>query len=394
MTVRNDDVSTGQCPACHSVVPAASFCGACGARVSAPVTGLNTVLRPSVFATAHRETLWLPRVSSTLFPRFPGRIRRPFRIGLIIVLIGLIVCSLARFAGPAGVFTINGWPLLFLIYVWQSDAFRDIPARIMVAATVIGIVTGAGWWLAAGSVLAGNYGVSTATSLALTKVVDTGFLITLGGTALMLVPAVVGRLFPMTVRESLDGFVVGAFGALWFQTAAATATLAPQFAEGLMREQSSTRLLADALTYGVATPLATTAAGGLVGLSLWFRPDRREGRDPRRARTALTLFTVLAVGTYVGVWAVDAQEYPRVMDVSLKLGLAVLALLITRCAVQIALLHEAPDPSTGQPLLCVHCERVVPDMPFCSACGAAARASSRTSRRLRHEKPPREMVSG
>ena len=237
----------------------------------------------------------------------------------------------------------------------------------MVAATVIGIVTGAGWWLAAGSVLAGNYGVSTATSLALTKVVDTGFLITLGGTALMLVPAVVGRLFPVTVRESLDGFVVGAFGALWFQTAAATATLAPQFAEGLMREQSSTRLLADALTYGVATPLATTAAGGLVGLSLWFRPDRREGRDPRR---------------------------PRVMDVSLKLGLAVLALLITRCAVQIALLHEAPDPSTGQPLLCVHCERVVPDMPFCSACGAAARASSRTSRRLRHEKPPREMVSG
>jgi len=395
MTVRDDDVITGQCPACHSVVPVAGFCGECGARVGAPVTRLSTLLRPSVFATAHRETLWLPRVSSTLFPRFPGRQRRPFRIGLIVVLIALIVCSLARFTGPAGVFTTIGWPLLFLIYVWESDAFGDIPARIMVAATVIGIATGAGWWLAAGTVLAGNYGVSTASSLALTKVIDTGFLITLGGTALMLVPAVVGRLFPMTVRESLDGFVVGAFGALWYQTAATTTTLAPQFAEGLMREKSSMRILADSLTYGVATPLATTAAGGLVGLSLWFRPDRRERRDPRRARTALTVCTVVAVAIYVGVWAVDAQGYPRVVDVSLKLGLALLALLTTRGAVQIALLHEAPDPWTGEPLLCVHCERVVPDLPFCSACGVAARASSRTSRRLRHEKPPvRDMVSG
>ena len=65
-----------------------------------------------------------------------------------------------------------------------------------------------------------------------------------------------------------------------------------------------------------------------------------------------------------------------------------LALLLVRCAVQIALLHEAPDPATGAPVLCVHCERVVPDMPFCSACGAAARASSRTSRRMRRESPP------
>ena len=394
MTVRDDDVNTGECPACHAVVPTTAFCGDCGLRRSAEITTWGTLLRPSVYATAHREAIWLPRVSSTLFPRFPGRVRRPFRIGLIVVLIGLIVCSLTRITGPAVVFSAIGWPLMFLIYIWESDAFRDIPARVMAVAMAIGVASGVGWWLMAGDVLAKNYGVTTASSLALTRVLDTGFLITLGGTALMLVPAVIGRLFPIQVRESLDGFVVGAFGALCYQTAATTTTVAPQFTEGLMLEQSTTRILADSLTYGVVTPLTTTTVGGLVGMSLWFRPDRRAGSDPLRARVALTAFTVLAVAIYIGVWAVDQQGFPRAIDVGLKLGLAVLAILTARAAVQIALLHEAPDPATGEPLLCVHCERVVPDLPFCCACGAAARASSRTSRRHRHEnRPVREPAS-
>ena len=280
-----------------------------------------------------------------------------------------------------------------MIYVWQSDAFRDIPVRIMAIAAALGIASGVGWWLAAGKVLADSYGVTTASSLALTKVVSTGFLITLGGTALMLLPAVVTRLFPLPVRESLDGFVIGSFGALWYQTAATATTLAPQFAEGLMLEQSATRILADSLTYGVVTPLATTAAGGLVGLSRWFRADRRPGRTPGRARAALTICTVVAVGLYVTVWAVDSLSLSRMADVSLKLVVAVLAVLTARSAVQIALLHEAPDPAKGAPVLCVHCEAVVPDLPFCCACGAAARASSRSSRRFRRENPPARELS-
>ena len=42
-----------------------------------------------------------------------------------------------------------------------------------------------------------------------------------------------------------------------------------------------------------------------------------------------------------------------------------------------------PDPATGEPVGCLHCDRTVPDAPFCPACGAATRASSRTWRRSR-----------
>ena len=176
-----------------------------------------------------------------------------------------------------------------------------------------------GWWLAAGKVLADSYGVTTASSLALTKVVSTGFLITLGGTALMLLPAVVTRLFPLPVRESLDGFVIGAFGALWYQTAATATTLAPQFAEGLMLEQSATRILADSLTYGVVTrsrrpPPAVRRAQSVVPAG----PAARH--NPGRARAALTICTVVAVGLYVTVWAVDSLSLSRMADVSLQVG--------------------------------------------------------------------------
>lgn len=332
----------------------------------------------------------MPRISSTYLPRVPGRMRKPFRAGLIGVLVAIIGLALARLNGPLGVTATIGWPLLFLIYVWQTDVFRDIPARILAVAALLGVVLGVSWWLAAGRLLAGSYGVSTGSGLMLTGVLNAGLLITAGGAVLMMMPAVLTRLMPMPmpVRESLDGFVVGSFGALWYLAAATTTVVAPQFVEGLIEEHSVGRMLKDSITYGIVSPIVTTAAGGLVGLSLWFTPDRRPGRDPKRARRALTVCTLLGAPLYFAVWAVDALGLPRPVDIAVKLGLAMLALLLVRCAVQIALLHEVPDPATGEPVLCVHCERVVPDLPFCSACGAAARASSRTSRRLRRRYPP------
>ena len=395
MSVRDgDDVPTRVCAACESVVPAARFCGECGAESERPVNRWSVLLRPRVYATAHRETLWLPRLSSTLFPRFPGEARRPLRFGVILVTIAIVVLSLLRMNGPLAVVATLGWPLMGTIYIWQSDGFRDIGLRIYAIAMVLGIAFGVGWWLTAGKMLATSYGVSTATGLQVIAVINTIVLLNLGGAALMLLPAFVARLVRVPVRESLDGFIVGAVGALWYSIAATTTIQAPQFAEGLLEGHSAGRMFQDWATNGIVVPVVATAAGGLIGLSLWFQPDRRPGRGARQARGSLTVATVLAFGLYVAVWLVDAQAPPLLVDIAVKLALTVAALMTIRAAIQIALLHEVPDPASGQPLLCVHCDKVVPDLPFCSSCGAAARASSRTSRRLRHEYPPvRELTT-
>lgn len=388
MTEQPDEVTTRCCPACGHNVPAAPFCGHCGAAATATPTRWRVLLRPRTYATAHREPVWAPRVSSTYLPRVPGPMRRPFRVGLIVVLIAIIVLAAIRLNGPLGVTATIGWPLLFLIYVWQTDVFRDVPVRIMLTAMVLGVGFGVGWWLAAGKWLAGSYEVSTGSALSLTEVLNVGLAITAVGSVLMLVPVAVCRLFPMPVRESLDGFVIGAFGALWYSTAATTTIVAPQFVEGLIEDQSAARMFEDAISFGVVSPIVTTAAGGVAGLLLWFTPDDSAGRQPRTARKALGFLAVAGLVLYMAAWMVDSLGLFWVAEIAVKLGIAVLALLLARCAIQIALLHERPDPSTGQPVLCVHCRTVVPDMPFCSSCGAASRASSRTSRRRRRESPP------
>jgi len=391
-----DDVPTRECPSCHSTVPGATFCGECGAQFEKPIDRLSTLLRPAVYANAHRESVWLPRITSSLLPRLAGPARKPFRLGLIATAIAVVALSATGIQGPLGAISVIGWPLIFLIYVWESDSFRDIPLRILLTAMLLGTGLGIATWLTAGRLIAGSYGLPTGASLVLLGLgLNVGFLISAAAAALMLVPALVTRLFPMPVRESLDGFVVGAFGALWYSTAASTTILAPQFIEGLMKQRDAGRLFEDSLTYGIVSTVVTAAAGGVLGMALWFQPDRRAGRDPRRARVALMICAVLAFASYIGVWAIDGSDLPRMVDVAGKLVLAVFAIVVVRCAVQIALLHEAPDPADGAPVLCVHCERVVPTMPFCVACGSAARASSRTSRHLRRESPPvRAAVGG
>lgn len=393
MSTAEDDVTTRECPACHSTVPAAGFCGSCGANLAGPTDKWTILLRPKVFAAAHREPVWLPRVTSTMMPRMPRLARKPFRIGMISVLIAIVVLSEFRIAGPLGVTSTLGWPLLLLIGAWQTDMFRNLPARILITSSAVGLALGVGWWLLTGRLVAGNYGLSTGSGLMLLteNVINVGLLISIGAAVMMLVPAVVSRLFRVPGREAMDGFDLGAFGALWFATASTTTLLAPQFAEGLMKEQTAGRLLEDSITYGVVNPIVTVTAGGLVGLILWFRPDPRPDRGPQRARWAMAAVTVFGVACYLAVWIIDSFGIPRALDVMLKVGIAIIAIVTARFGVQIALLHEVPDLWTGEPILCVHCEHVVPDMPFCCECGVAALASSRSSRRLRHESPPQRV---
>ena len=330
----------------------------------------------------------MPRIASSLFPRLAEPSRKPFRLAMVLLLLVIATLSEVRANGPLGAVAVVGGPLLFLVYLWQADALRDIPRRALLIAMVTGAGLAVSWWLYTGRLLAGSYGVTTASGLALQNVLtDFGLAVTVGGAVLMLLPAVLVRLLRVPVSEALDGFAIGAFGALSYSVAGTITWMMPQLVAGLIDSYGAWRLFKDALVYGVVDPVTTVALGGLVGLSLWFRPNAT-GRHRQRARAALTVCTILAAVFYVAVWTVDAMGLPQAVELVASLGLAVLALMTVRFAVQTALLHEASEPTTGDPILCVHCTKVVPDMPFCAACGAAAMASSYSSRRRRRERPP------
>src|SRR5689334_22721353 len=215
------DVPAMRCPACQTDVPAGAFCARCGAFLS---RGKHRgVLRPAAYAAAPGEHALRLSVASSLFPHLPHPSRAPFRIALAALFLALVVFGLIRWQAPLIALSALGLPLLFLIYLHESDVDDDLPLSTLMLTTLLGIGLGVGWALLTGDIVADSYDVALGGATSTDHSIFESLLIPAGGPLLMLLPVVVLRLLRPGTRESLDGFAIGALGAIVF-TAAATLT--------------------------------------------------------------------------------------------------------------------------------------------------------------------------
>lgn len=380
MSVHPNDELALECPACRAATPADGFCGNCGAETAAPTGMWRLWLRPRTFAVAPREPVAWPLITSSLFPHLSEQSRKPFRHGLFLVLAMLVAFSMLRWLGPLVVVMSLGVLLLFLLYVWRSNALTEISAAALAISAALGAGVSTAWWLWTGDVVASAYGVPLGAASQLQTALGIGMAITAVGAVLMVLPPVAVRALRLPIRDSLDGFLIGALGALVYSAAGTITWLGPQFTAGLLDNFSRWRLLEDAFLYGLVDPLTSAAAGGLVGLALWFRPARRRN-TPQHLRLVLWVLAAVCIAIYLGAYEVDTAEIPRAWEMTINALLTAVSLVVLRAGVQMALLHELPDPVTERQVQCEHCGNTVPDMPFCPACGAAGRASSESSRR-------------
>lgn len=390
MTTPDDAVPTAECRICKTDVPAGEYCGLCGCHLTPRRGEGPDWLRIRDFGAAPDEHLLKPSLASSLFPHLPPRSRIVFRIGLVVVLVALVVFALLRMPGALVAVSAFGLPLLFVLYLHESDGFDDIPTRTWVLTATLGIVLAVGWVLLTGAAVARSYGIALGAGVVGARMLRDGIGIPLGGVILMLIPAVIIRLLRPPTRESLDGFMIGALGALSFTAAATLTRLAPQFGTGVVSKRPLDSLIVEAGIRGVAVPLTAAAAGGLIGAALWFkRPPSKEKQRPGLVRALLVFFAVAVLAVYLGLGLIDVAHFPQVLMLVLYLIVALVALFLLRVGLHLALLHEAHDEiQSDEPLLCPHCGHVVPDMAFCPACGVATRASSRSSRTARRDTRP------
>ncbi|MCT7661469.1 zinc ribbon domain-containing protein [Mycobacterium deserti] len=390
MTTPDDRVPTAECRICKTDVPAGDYCGLCGCHLTPRRGEGPDWLRIRDFGAAPNEHLLQLSVASSLFPHLPQRSRTAFRLGLLVLLVALIACTMVRL--PAALVTVAalGLPLLFVLYLRESDAFRDFPIRTLVLTTALGVALGVGWVLLTGATVARSYGIALGAGVVGARMLRDGIGIPLGGVLLMLLPAVLVRVFRPPTREALDGFMIGALGALTFTAAATLTRLAPQFGSGVVSRRPMESLMVEAGIRGVAVPLTAAAAGGLIGAALWFtRPASKKDQRPGVVRAVLVGFAVAVLAVYLGLGLIDVAHFPQVLMLVLYVVLALVAMFLLRVGLHLALLHEAHDEiRSDEPLLCPHCGHVVPDMAFCPACGVATRASSRWSRKARREARP------
>jgi hypothetical protein len=386
-----------ECRVCKTDVPAGEFCGLCGIPLEEHRADGPEWLRVRAYSASPGEHLLLPNIVSTLFPHLSPRSRLPFLAGLVLIFAALIATALLRL--PAALITVAalGLPVLFLLYLQESDVYRDVPTSTLVAAAGLGIGLGVGWVLLTGAMVAQAYDVGLGMGIEGSRVLRDGLAVPIGGLILMLVPVAVVRLVRPGPREALDGFAIGALGALMFTAAAQMTRLAPQFAGGMIaRSRPMNGLIVEAGIRGIAVPLTAAAVGGLVGTALWFRrPPNKKHQHRSYVRIALALFALTVMVLYAVLGLVDVARFPQMLQLALHLGVAAAAVLALRIGLHLALLHEAHDEIlSDEPLLCPHCGHVVPDMAFCVACGAATRASSRSSRQARRDTRPVRVDAG
>jgi hypothetical protein len=381
--VPHDAVPTMHCAVCDTEVPAGAFCGTCGAQLSPRRGDGRGVLRPGAYGAAPGEHVLRLSVASSLFPHLPHSSRAPFRVALAILFLTLVAFALLRWQAPLIAVSALGLPLLFVLYLHESDVDDDLPISSLGLTAAVGVGLGVGWAMLTGAIVADSYDVALSDGTHEGHALLEGLVIPAGGAVLMLVPAVVVWLLRPATRESLDGFVIGALSAIAFTAAATLTRLAPQFATGAtVHDRPVSGLLAEAGIQGVAVPLTAAAAGGLVGVALWF--TRPEDRQRRPVIVSLVPSFLVVLGLYVALGLMEVTSFTQGLHFGLHLLVAVCALLALRIGVQAALLHEAHDDVTpGVQVLCPHCDHVVPDTAFCPNCGVATRAASRTARATR-----------
>ena len=390
----DDDVPMMECGVCQIDVPAGAFCGYCGGHLASeakPGPRWIRKLRGDTFGASPGESVLRPAIASSLFPHLPARSRTPFRVGLALILVGLVACAVVKMPAAGITIAALGLPLLFVLYVSESAVYRDMSMWSMALPAALGAVLGVGWVLLTGQMVAKAYGVPMAAGLAIHHLMREGIMIPAGGMILMLVPTVIVRLLRPASRESLDRFVVGALAALMFAAGSTLTRLAPQFATGLLaHSRPFTSLLVEAILCGVTIPLTAAVAGGMVGVALWFKGQTDNPHErPALIRGVLWVLAIVVVLIHVGVAVTDIMGMPQLQVLTVHIVMTAVVLVLLRVALQLALMHEAKDPiDQDEPLLCIHCEHVVPDMAFCPACGVATRASSRASRNARREARP------
>lgn len=394
-------MTTMTCRVCAVAVPSGEFCGNCGATQSSRRRDGPAWLRMSAHTAAPSESVLRPSVISTIFPALPRHSRTAFRVaavGVIALMLGTALPMLqAALIGLVGF----ALPLLFVVYLWETDAFADLSVRPLAITAVLGIAFGITWGLATDVAAARTDDDALGLPVSTTRILITGLAIPLGFLILLLAPMILVRLVPacsapalrdVTARESLDGFAIGSIAALCFVSAGSLTRLAPQLASGPIDDdgRSPIHLVIAGAIQGVAIPLTAAAVGGAVGATLWFRPRADLGHEPRwYALTSPTPSIVFGVVVYLVLGLLDFLALPNDVEMIVYALLAVLALGAVRIVVHATLLHEEPDRvSPPDVILCPQCDHVVPDLPFCPCCGAAGHAASRTSRVERRSPRP------
>lgn len=325
---------------------------------------------------------------TTLFPHLGHHkiheFRWSFTVGLAAVVI-LYVFGLITAAILVAAFLV---PVLYLIYLYEAQVYRDEPA------TVLGFTIGGG--IVVGVVVTvieqRLYNPYQDIGNPLVVSVNVGALLLLG----VIVPVVQEVLKPLPALflpnradfpETVDGLVFGVAAGLGFSLAESLVGFSAVLT-GLPPHVAPGNWIYELVTIAVLLPVLQGSATGMIAATVWrYRRGRLAGRELGGVAVALAAHVAFAAGTQLFKDTAQNQLFILLWQAAVDGAL----LIYVRYLLHHALLEEAAHMGFAE-TVCPNCHMHIVASGFCPNCGGALTAAPTAVKRAR--KPRKEDPAG
>ncbi|MFZ0218367.1 MAG: PrsW family glutamic-type intramembrane protease [Candidatus Dormiibacterota bacterium] len=371
------------CDHCEEVVVDGVFCTRCGAHQGTTDDLHDRPSRLHAYAAHPGEHVAHPSLMTTLFPHLGQHKIHEFRWALLLGLAGIFVLWVTGFVTAAILVSAFLIPVLYLIYLYEAQVYRDEPAAVVgftiAAGAALGIVVTLLTKLLGPSLAApsGLGGLGLASGIDVSAVLGLGVLLPVVQEVLKPLPALWlrGRGFP----ETMDGLTFGVAAGVGFSTAESIVNFS-SFIGTTNLQSNPGNWIFPLLTIAILQPVMQGACSGIIAAGLW-RLFGGRGASREIATIGLAILAHIAfsaVGQLLqlgGPGEVAAVAWQALVVIVLLVGL--------RYVLHRALLEEASDLGMHE-AVCANCHRHVIAAGFCPNCGLALAAAPAPIRQYRH----------
>ena len=369
-----------RCDHCANDVPDGVFCTRCGAHQGTAGEVAKAKTRLHRYAAHPNEHVVQPSVFTTLFPHLGHQKIHEFRWAFAVGLAGILVLYIAGLITAAILVAIFLVPVLYLIYLYEAQVYRDEPA------IVLGFTIGGGAVI--GLILTvieralynpyANVGNPLRTAgLSIGALLFIGVVVPVVQELLKPLPAL---FLPNRVDfpETVDGLVFGIAAGLGFSVAESLVAFSSALT-ALPVHMAPGNWIFDLTTLAVLLPLMQGSATGIIVAAIWrYRRGRLGQPEIGGLAVAVLAHVAFALGTQVLKDALVSQLLILVWQ-----ALLVGALLVyVRYLLHHALLEEAAHMGFAE-TVCPNCHMHIVASGFCPNCGMALTAAPLAVKRAR-----------